>query len=206
MQNINDKKSSVFSGFIGAFIGAVVGTVAWILVGRLNYISSAVGLLTAVLSAKLYDAFGGRQGAPKVLVLIICVLIAVLAGNLGTVYWQAYDLYKEDVAAYGKAVVHRAYGVKNSLGYFFALMGESENLGILVKNTLMGLVFAAIGCYGVIVNSAKTRKAQETYERETAARQQMSNIDNDIYGQNPNTMPTRTDSTYYAEYPNNKDN
>ncbi len=32
MQNINDKKSSVFSGFIGAFIGAVVGTGAWILV------------------------------------------------------------------------------------------------------------------------------------------------------------------------------
>ncbi len=196
MQNNSEKKGSIFLGFIGALIGAAVGAVVWILIGRLNYISSAVGLVTAYTSAKLYDVFGGRKGTAKVIVLVICVIIAVLVGNIGSCFWQAYDLYKEDVAQYGKLVVHRAYDVRNVGEFFLKLMDESDNKGVLIEGIVTGLLFAGVGCSGVIVADIKARKAEKAYAREAAVRQQM--ISNGIYGQNS--------GRYNMQYTDNTDN
>ena len=187
MQTGYEKKGNIFTGFIGALIGAVVGIVAWLLLGRLNIIASAVGLVTALLAGKLYDVFGGRQGAAKIVILIVCVLITVIVGSLGNCFWQAYDLYQEEVAQYGEFTVHYAYRVSNVWEYFLALMEESENQSVLIENTLMGLFFSALGCAGVIASNAKTRKAEEARAKAAAAAQQAmyNNPQSSVYMQNP---------------------
>lgn len=186
MQNTTAKKGSVFTGFIGALIGAAIGIVIWLIIGKLGFISSLAALLSAVISSKLYDAFGGRQGGGKVFVLIICVLLTVVVGTIGTFYWQSLDLYNEELEEcvvgykqyYGysdsqarsaaEELMDSTYGGR--MGHFNYLMDAPENEGLLAKDMGTGLLFGALGAVGVIAGNGKARKKRKAEEAAAQAR------------------------------------
>ncbi len=147
-----EPKGSVFLGLLGAIIGALLGAAVWALVGALGYIASIVGFLIAFLASKGYDLFHGRQGKVKVAVLILCVILAVIIGNMGTAVWQVHKAYQdENVAAY------------LSEPAFFKLMipllvKDSEFIASITKDTLVGLLFAALGCFGMLKSSLNPKK------------------------------------------------
>jgi len=176
MQYGSTNKGNVFTGFIGALIGAVVGIAAWVLIGKLGYISSLAALVAALVSSKLYDVFGGKQGAAKVVILILCVLITVGVGSVGTYFWLSNDLYNEELEevvalfedyGYSEAearteaeiLMDETYGGR--MGHFEELMSYEENQELLRKDLLTGLVFAALGCVGVIFGGAKARSKRK---------------------------------------------
>ena len=153
------KKGSVLTGFAGAFIGAMIGAVLWAVIGVLGYIASIVGFVIAFLAGKGYDLFKGRRGAAKVVVLILCVILAVVAGNVGSYAWQIHDVYKEEVAAL--SAMEQQFVI--SEGEFFQLMIEdSEVIGGFVKDLGMGVLFAALGCYGVIRDAGGKKKTKKS--------------------------------------------
>lgn len=174
MQNSYEKRGNTFTGFIGALIGALAGTLIWILIGRKGYVSGLVGLLTAVVSGQLYDSFGGKPGAAKTVIVVICVLVTVFAGTAGAMYVQSSELYDEELEecvelfmqypqiteaearAEAKEIMEDTYGGK--IGHFKFLLALPENEGLFAENLAPGLLFAAIGCIGIIIGNRKAAK------------------------------------------------
>lgn len=156
-----DPKGSVVMGILGAAIGALIGAVVWALVGMLGYIVSVVGLLTAFLADKGYDLLHGRQGRIKVVVLLICVILAVLLGNVGTAAMQIHQVYEEE-----------GYALYIKESAFFqmmvpALLEDGDFIGTIVKDSAMGIVLAILGCLGLVSQAGK-KKAVPTANQPAA--------------------------------------
>lgn len=158
VQEIHKNKGSIVGGFIGALLGAAIGAVAWTLVGMLGYVASIIGFVIAFLANKGYDLFKGRQGTIKMVVLIICVVLAVGAGTIGTYAWAFHDVYTEQYNELTE--IEKKYGDIMTEGEFMAeLFADSEVQGDILKDAGMGLVFGLLGSFGLI--SAAKKKQPE---------------------------------------------
>ena len=189
MQDVCDKRGNSLTGFLGALIGAVVGIAVWMIVGRLGYIAGLVGLLAALVSGKLYDVFGGKPGALKILTLMICVLITVFGGTFGNFCWQAWDIYDDEleecVELYKKyydaddvearveseIIMDESYGGR--MGHFKLLIEQPENREAFINDVMAGLAYALIGCiiYGgrklMVLKSRQEVRMAEEVEKDT---------------------------------------
>jgi hypothetical protein len=156
------KRANPVMGTVGAFVGAMLGALVWTVVGMMGYIAAIVGWLIAFLSGKGYDLLGGKNGKFKIAVVIVCVILAVVVGNLGVYAYQIHEVYAEAAADLTpwETIIPESE--------FFALMTEelmanSEFTSELFGNMGMGLLFAALGCWTLFrefVNPAKVSKAQ----------------------------------------------
>jgi len=140
-------------GLIGALIGAAIGAVVWAAVGVMGYIASIVGILIAFLAGKGYELLGGRPGAFKVIVMILCVMLAVVAGSIGTeVYWL-HDLYQEEVAGVPASMIAMTE-MEFIVDTIPLLWEDAEVFAEFSKDILMGWGFAALGCFGLLRKSS----------------------------------------------------
>lgn len=150
------KNSNLFLGIVGALIGALIGALAWAVVGALGYIASIIGLLIAFLAAKGYDLLRGPQGMIKLIVLILCVILAVGVGNLGAYLWTIHSSYIEVVEELStierQLVISEAEYFSNVLP---ELMNDPEIQRDFLKDMGIGLLFAVLGCFGLLKNAAK---------------------------------------------------
>lgn len=154
-----ENKGSVIRGLIGALLGALLGAVAWTLVGMLGYVAAVVGLLVFFLANKGYDMLGGRQGGVKIVILLVCVVLAIFVGTIGTYAWQVHEVYQEEVAAL--SATERMF-VMSEAEFFKEVVPEiaddPEVKGGFMKDFLMGVGFAALGCFGAFSNAVKKNR------------------------------------------------
>ena len=177
MENYNnvyeEPKGSVVMGILGAVIGALIGAAVWALVGMAGYIVSAVGLLTAFLADKGYDLLHGRQGKIKVVVLLVCVILAVLLGNVGTTAIQIHQVYEEEgVSLYIKESAFFQMMVP-------ALMEDSDFVGAIVKDSALGLLLAGLGCFGLV--SQAGRKKNKPAAAQSTPSAENSDINSNVF-------------------------
>lgn len=160
-----EKQGSVLTGFIGALIGALIGGAIWMAVGIFGYIASIIGFVIAFLASKGYDLMKGRQGTIKMVVLIICVVLAVAGGTLGTYIWSAHEVYQEEIASYSELEL-KLYDIMPEGEFIQSVMMESDVLTSMAKDCGLGLVFGILGSYGLIAASRNgnknTAKVQDT--------------------------------------------
>lgn len=167
VQETQEKKGSIVGGIIGALVGAAIGAVAWTLVGMLGYIASIIGFVIAFLADKGYDLLKGRQGVIKMIVLIVCVVLAVCVGTLGTAVWQIHDEYNEQVNALTD-IEKKYYEIMPESEFMVSVLSESEVQQGLVKDSAMGLLFGILGSFGLIT-AAKNGKKQKAAPAQTEA-------------------------------------
>ncbi|MBQ4073720.1 MAG: hypothetical protein IJD39_00750 [Clostridia bacterium] len=151
---INEKKVFPLLPILGALIGALIGAAAWTLLGIAGYMASLVGLLIAFLASKGYDLLGGKPGIMKLITLIICVVLAVVIGNLGVTVYTLHDFYQQEVAAlqpWEEAVPETEFIQE----VFPMLFEDSEYVGSFIKDNLLGLLFAGLGCFGMLRMAGK---------------------------------------------------
>ena len=177
MENYNnvyeEPKGSVVMGILGAAIGALIGAVVWALVGMAGYIVSVVGLLTAFLAGKGYDLLHGRQGKIKVVVLLVCVILAVLLGNVGTSAMQIHQVYQEE-----------GYSLYITESAFFrlmvpALLEDSDYLGAIIKDSALGIFLAILGCFGLV--SQAGRKKNKPAAAQSTPSAENSDINSNVF-------------------------
>lgn len=160
-----EKQGNVFTGFIGALIGALIGGAIWMVVGIMGYIASIIGFVIAFLASKGYDLMKGRQGTIKMVVLIVCVVLAVAGGTLGTYIWSAHDVYQEEIASYTELEL-KLYDIMPEGEFIQSVLTDSEVVTGMAKDCGLGLVFGILGSYGLIAaakNSNKnTAKVEQT--------------------------------------------
>ena len=154
-----EQGGSELTGLIGALLGAAIGAALWALVGIAGYMASIVGLVIALLAGKGYDLLKGRPGKAKVAVLIVCVLLAVLAGNAGSYAYQVHDVYREQYEE--PSELEKAYAMTEG-EFFQVIMDDGEIQGEFVKDFGVGVFFAALGCFGVIAGAGAGKKKKQT--------------------------------------------
>lgn len=157
---VNNRKQSqkagagkTLLGIIGAAVGALIGAALWTLVGIIGYVASIVGLAIAFLASKGYELLGGKPGTVKLITVIVCVILAVIVGTVGTEIYYLHDYYQEEVAkleAWEEAIPEMEF----LAGTIPMLWEDAEVLGALAKDVLMGLFFAALGCFGLLRDAA----------------------------------------------------
>lgn len=134
---------SYVQGAIGAVLGALLGSVVWGVVLYLGYVASIIGLLIGWLANKGYDLLKGKQGKGKIVILIFAVILGVLVGTL------APDaVYLGQMINDGE-LLGVTYG---DIPYMIVtlLAQDSEYAGSVTSNALMGLLFAALGVFGLL--------------------------------------------------------
>lgn len=154
-----EKKGSIIGGIIGALLGAAIGAVAWTLIGMAGYIASIIGFVIAFLADKGYDLLKGRQGVIKMIVLIVCVVLAVGAGTLGTWVWTAHNEYQTQLSELSE-IEKKYYDIMTEEEFMKEIFADSEVQGEMLKDCGMGLVFGILGSFGLIA-AAKNGKKQQ---------------------------------------------
>lgn len=138
-----ENTGSYLTGMLGAIGGALIGSVVWAVVLMLGYVASIVGLLIGFLAEKGYNLAKGKQDKGKIAVLVIAIVLGVL---VGTVAADAISLAQ--MIASGE-LYEFTYGEIPML-ILFLLMNDSEYMIATMSNCGMGLLFAALGVFGIL--------------------------------------------------------
>lgn len=137
---------SYASGAVGAAAGAILGAVVWGIVLCLGYVASLVGLLIGWLSNKGYGLMKGKEGKAKVAILIFAVILGVVIGTLGG---YAVSLWIETNKVLDEVGMD-ALPASEILALFVGALEDGELTGYIVKDILMGLLFAALGVFAML--------------------------------------------------------
>lgn len=163
-------EGSYVRGFIGALVGALIGAALWCVVMQFGFISALVGLAIGWLAEKGYTLLKGKVGKGKVAILAVCIIIGVLVGIFASDYIDWYksiaEFYPEAaITIDGEELLVDYSDIPRLILYF--LITDAEYLGAVIKNVVMGLLFAGLGVFSILRNAgkqAKAAKAQQTAE------------------------------------------
>lgn len=147
-QYAEEQTGSYLTGVLGAVGGALIGALVWAVVLLLGYIASIVGLLIGFLAEKGYNLAKGKQGRGKILALVIAIILGVV---LGTFAADAIDLA---MAIGSGELPDFVYGDILPL-ILFLFAEDVEYMRAVLSNCGMGLLFAALGVWGIL---RKTKK------------------------------------------------
>lgn len=142
-----EKKESYLTGLVGALLGAAAGAVVWAVVLSLGYVASIVGLLIGFLAMKGYDLLRGKQGKGKLVILLFAIVFGVVLGTFGAYIWELGSAIQSgEFYGYTYADIPMMLGV---------LLEDSEFVSLVFKDTLLGLLYAALGAFGLLIKTGK---------------------------------------------------
>lgn len=146
-----ETRDSYATGLVGAVLGGLVGAIPWAIVMYLGYVASIMGLLIGWLADKGYRMLHGRNGKLKVLILILATVIGVAAGTMGSqVAMVAVMIAKGELPGF-------SYGDIFVLFKDYLLV-DDEYISLLMKNMIMGLVYALLGVFVFLYKAYKESK------------------------------------------------
>lgn len=166
---------SILRGLLGALIGAILGAIIWGAVGILTQsVFTLVGILLGFLVAKGYELLKGREGAAKIAIVIICVILAVVLGeaiyNVGMIHktylenieeaateLAAYDVDLKALLEENPAEAYEKY-IYTEAEIFQMNFEDPTFWGGVAKNLAQALLFAAIGAAIVIIDMGKKKQ------------------------------------------------
>ena len=139
---------SYVTGTIGAFLGALVGAVVWAVVLLGGYVASLVGLLIGWLSDKGYNLLRGRKGKGKVAILILAIIFGVVAGTVGADVIALVQMI-------GAGELEGAAVGDIPLILWLTFLYDGEYRAAALGNMGLGLLFAALGVYYIVIRAGK---------------------------------------------------
>lgn len=147
-RRLAEDSGNYITGTLGALIGALLGAAVWALVLNGGYVASLVGMLIGFLAEKGYNLAKGKQGKGKTFVLILVTILAVVLGTFGS---DAIEIAK--LLAEGSLP---GFGIADIPMFILALWADNPDYrSAVISNLGTGLLFAALGVFVVIRNSAR---------------------------------------------------
>ena len=144
----DEATGSYLLGTLGAFLGSAAGAIVWAVVLYLGYVASIVGLLIGFLAEKGYNLLRGKQGRAKILILILAVIFGVLLGTLAVdVVSLAGMIGNGELPGFSMSDI--------PLMIWFLLTEDAVYRSATIRNTLMGLFFAALGVFSLLRRAGK---------------------------------------------------
>jgi flagellar basal body-associated protein FliL len=110
----------------------------------MGYVASLAGLAIGFLAEKGYNLLKGKQGKGKLWILIVAILFGILLGTLGgyTVMLMKELDFQISVGESFTAIVQ-------------AISQDADARTEFLSNMGMGILFAALGVYGILRNTRK---------------------------------------------------
>lgn len=143
-----EDEGTYLKGTIGAVLGALLGTVVWVLVLMAGYVASIVGLLIGWLADKGYRLMHGKNGKGKIVILITVIVLAVMVGTLGA--------YAVDLAQYIDTPEMRDWSLADVPLLLVLMIAEVPEYRMAILSDIgMGLLFAALGVYWLVIRTGK---------------------------------------------------
>lgn len=147
-RRIQEDTGNYLTGTLGAFAGALVGSVVWALVLMLGYVASLVGLLIGWLADRGYRLAKGKNGKAKIAILIVAIIFGVAAGTIGAdvislIQWINSGELTDIVIADIPALI------------LYTFVTDGEYRAATLGNMGMGLLFAALGVYWLVIRTGK---------------------------------------------------
>lgn len=78
---VQDVKSNVLLGTIGAILGAILGATVWVLIYQLGYVASIAGLAIIMGSYKGYTLFSRRKEKKAAVIAIIASILVLICAH-----------------------------------------------------------------------------------------------------------------------------
>lgn len=192
-----ESQGSIARGLLGALIGAILGAIIWGAIGILTQsVFTLVGILLGFLVAKGYELLKGCEGVAKIVIVIVCVILAVVLGeaiyNVGMIhkgYLEGMEETASELTAYGidlKALLEtnpdEAYEkyIYTEAEIFQMYLEDKVFWTDAAKNLAQALLFAAIGAAVVIIDMGKKKQtvaAPAAVESPDASDNNSENID-----------------------------
>ena len=138
-------EGSYLRGLLGALAGSAIGSILWAVLLMLGYVASLAGLAIGFLAEKGYNLLKGKQGKGKLWILILSILFGVLLGTVGGYTIAVMKDLTIDIsfADAFSAVIE-------------AVMVDADARGEFIGNFFMGILFAALGVFGLLRNTRKS--------------------------------------------------
>lgn len=133
-------------GAFGAVIGGVIGSVPWIIAYNLGWFVSWLGFLIGVAATYGYKVLGGRPGKARKWIVLAAVIISVLLSFV-------IELVVISMTGINE-LISRGYSVSYSdiPTYIGILLDDPQFVGRYIRDILIGLLFAGLGCFGIFRN------------------------------------------------------
>lgn len=143
-QRAQEDHGSYATGAAGAFIGALLGAVVWAIVLMAGFVAGLIGLLIGFFANTGYNLMKGKQGKAKIAVLVLAIIAGVLIGTIG-----GYALITLE-SMNMEGIETEYFGV-----CFGLMMSDSYVQSGLIRDVLVGLLFAGLGVYGLLKQEQK---------------------------------------------------
>lgn len=143
-QNAEEIKNSgsIGRGILGAALGAVIGAIPWAIAYYAGWFVAFLGFLVGIASKKGYELLGGKETKAKGISIIVSTLLAVVAVEFAVVLAIWYG----ELSGYGISFMQ-------SVEFFLTALGEdSEMIGYIIRDILLGWLFAGLGIFSTIKN------------------------------------------------------
>lgn len=138
---------SYTTGAIGAFLGAAIGAIAWGFVYYSGFVASLIGLAIGFVAEKGYSLLKGKNGKGKVVILILAVIFGVLAG---TAFGFILMIIRDVINVEGSLFTHS--DIPDLVAF---LLQDPEIKSGLLKDTALGLLFAALGVFAMLKKTSQ---------------------------------------------------
>lgn len=134
-------KSNAGMGIIGAVLFGIVGAIPWAIVYALGWFVGWLGALIGFMVVKGYEKFGGNIKKSVIPVFAVIVILCVIfAQFLGDAFQLGYYIQNGEI-----------YGTFADIPSYIKILleEEPEYRASVIKNIIIGLIFAALGVYGL---------------------------------------------------------
>lgn len=130
-------------GFLGALAGALVGSIAWIVIGALGFIASIAGMAMGFASFYGYQFLKGPATSFRLVAVAASVLISLVFAEYSGMVIQI--LKESDAQGWG-------LDLWTALAITPELLSNPEVISEMLPNFGLGLLFAALGTWGLFKN------------------------------------------------------
>lgn len=152
-----NKRSNIFTGIIGALLGSLIGVVLWVIVGQMNYIVAAVGLVMAICTLKGYELFGGKINVPGIIICSVILIVMLFFANVA------------DFAVYNYSYMSEYYGFTflQNLQFFFLYFLEFpiSDVPEFYSNLAIGYIFTIIAAVPTMLGQFRAKSGIYTAGR-----------------------------------------
>ncbi len=199
VQQEQDQQGSIVRGLIGAVVGAVLGAVIWAAVAVLTeHIFALIGLLIGFIVGYGYDLLKGRKGTVRMVVVLVCVVLSIVVGTIGTYAWWMHTWYQDEcdfIATATKEELAEQYLSEEELAelnsapailkkraldsleitmpseeeYYQLMLADSEFTGQVRSECVTSLFFGLLGSLGLILNNGKKKEEAQPVNFDEAA-------------------------------------
>lgn len=151
IQNNKENPNNYFLGFICSLLGSIIGSIVWIGLGAVGFYASIAGLAIAVAAFYGYKIGKGKYTKIGIVINVITILAGVFFAEFIGLYIEiAKELRDPNFFVFFR--------------FFSAIIKDKEVIFSSLPSLCLGLLFAFLGSYRIIIDNYIKAKTEESIE------------------------------------------